>query len=77
MIADSHMHTSFSSDSDTPMEKMVEQAIALGMESICITDHYDKDYFNGEFQLDTDAYQRKVCELQSRYGDRIEIRFRG
>ena len=47
MIADSHMHTSFSSDSDTPMEKMVEQAIALGMESICITDHYDKDYFNG------------------------------
>lgn len=75
MISDSHMHSNFSSDSDTPMEQMAERAIALGMESICITDHYDKDYFNGEFQLDTDAYQRKVRELQNRYGDRIEIRF--
>ena len=54
MIADCHMHTNFSTDSDTRMEEQVEQAIRLGMEHICITDHMDMDYPGGEFQLDTD-----------------------
>lgn len=75
MIADSHMHTAFSSDSDTPMEHMVEQAVKLGMESICFTDHYDKDYFNGEFQLDIEAYQKKILKMQAQYKEQIEIRF--
>ena len=58
MIADCHMHTSFSSDSETPIEKQVEQAIRLGMEHICFTDHMDMDYPGGEFQLDTDHFIR-------------------
>ena len=44
MIADCHMHTSFSSDSETPIEEQVEQAIRLGMEHICFTDNMDMDY---------------------------------
>ena len=64
MIADSHMHTSFSSDSDAAPEAMAEQAGKLGMKSICITDHYDMDYPGGEFQLDTDAYLEKLEELR-------------
>lgn len=44
MIADCHMHTSFSTDSKARPEEMIERAIALGMKEICITDHYDMDY---------------------------------
>ena len=39
--ADFHTHTSFSSDSTEPPENMIKQAIHLGLETICITDHYD------------------------------------
>ena len=44
MIADCHMHTGFSSDSDAAPEAMAAQAVKLGMERICITDHFDMDY---------------------------------
>lgn len=74
MIADSHMHTNFSSDSEAPMELMTERAIGLGMESICFTDHYDKDYGTDEFQLDTEAYFKKIKLMQDKYADKIEIR---
>lgn len=69
------MHSSFSSDSETPAEDMVKQAIALGLPAICLTDHYDMDYSTGEFQLDTPAYAKKIRELQEKYRDQIEIRF--
>lgn len=75
MLADSHMHTSFSSDSEAPMEQMVKQAIYLGMDSICFTDHYDKDYGTDEFQLDTEAYLSNLTAMQEKYVGQIEIRF--
>ena len=56
MIADCHMHTGFSSDSDAAPEAMAAQAVKLGMERICITDHFDMHSPGGEFLLDTDAY---------------------
>ena len=74
MIADCHMHTGFSSDSDAAPEAMAAQAVKLGMERICITDHFDMDYPGGEFQLDTDVYWRKLEELREQYGGKLEIR---
>ena len=35
--ADYHLHTSFSSDSEAPMESMIRQAISLNLETICFT----------------------------------------
>ena len=52
-IADCHMHSFFSSDSEAPTEEMVKRAVELGLPAICLTDHYDMDYSTGEFQLDT------------------------
>ena len=43
-FADYHTHSSFSSDSDTPMEDNIRQAIALGLSEIAVTDHIDLDY---------------------------------
>lgn len=41
MTADYHVHTEFSDDSEYPMEDIVKDAIALGLEEICFTDHVD------------------------------------
>ena len=61
-IADCHMHSFFSSDSEAPTEEMVKRAVELGLPAICLTDHYDMDYSTGEFQLDTPAYAAKIRE---------------
>ena len=71
-IADCHMHSFFSSDSEAPTEEMVKRAVELGLPAICLTDHYDMDYSTGEFQLDTPAYAAKIRELQEKYHDRID-----
>lgn len=41
MLADYHVHTEFSNDSVYPMEKVIEDAITLGIKDICFTDHVD------------------------------------
>lgn len=41
MLADYHVHTYYSDDSDYPMEKVVRDAIRLGLDEIAITDHVD------------------------------------
>lgn len=76
---DSHMHTSFSSDSDTPMEAMVQRAITLGLKDICFTEHLDLDYPENPdgftFLVDTDAYFREYSRLKEKYSDEIVLRF--
>lgn len=41
MFADYHVHTEFSDDSVYPMEDVVKDAIKMGMDEICFTDHVD------------------------------------
>ena len=41
MFADYHVHTEFSDDSVYPMEDVIRDAVEMGMEEICITDHVD------------------------------------
>lgn len=41
MFADYHIHTEFSDDSDYPMEEAVKDAVRMGLEEICFTDHVD------------------------------------
>lgn len=74
MIADSHMHSSFSSDSEAPAEEMILRALELGMASMCLTDHYDKDYISDGFVLDTAAYLETLADLREKYRGRIEVR---
>lgn len=66
MYADYHMHTSFSSDSEAPMEHMVLGAIHRNMPSICFTEHMDFDFPPGEFDflVDMPAYREKLMELK-------------
>lgn len=73
MLADYHLHTSFSDDSQTPMEDMVLRAVELGLDEICFTEHVDygvKTVVNCDYS----AYFAEAARLQEKYADRIVIR---
>ena len=88
MFADYHVHTSFSDDSAYPMEDVVRDAIAMGMDELCITDHVDygikDDWDSGKeipringvavANVDYPRYMEKIGEMKALYGHRIIIR---
>lgn len=41
MLADYHVHTEFSADSEYPIEEVVRDGIEKGLDEICFTDHVD------------------------------------
>ncbi len=79
ILADQHLHSIFSGDSETPMELQIEKAISLGLKSMCFTEHMDIDFplTDGEnpFELDTDAYMEKITECREKYEKQIQINF--
>ena len=88
MLADYHVHTEFSDDSVYPMEEVVKDAIHMGLDEICFTDHVDygikidwdsgRDvtYRKGEplANVDYPRYMEQIGKLQNRYGDRIAMK---
>ena len=67
ILWDCHMHSSFSADSDTPMEVMIHRAVETGLQGITFTEHLDPDYpvtpDNLDFSLDISSYQKKLIEM--------------
>lgn len=88
MFVDYHAHTDYSDDSDYPMEDVVKDAIRLGMDEICFTDHVDYgakvdwdsgeeiSYCNGLAMVNVDypAYVEEIRSLRERYGGRLAIK---
>ena len=86
MFCDYHTHTVFSSDSMYPMEDCIKDAISIGIEEICFTDHVDygikddwddlrnnkatKKYFN----VDYDKYFSDLETLREKYKNQITIK---
>ena len=81
ITADCHLHSSFSGDSQTPMEKMVKQGIAQGLDTMCFTEHLDYDYPDSPeapgsmFLLNTDSYLYQLARLKGDYSDKIRLLF--
>lgn len=78
ITADFHNHTFFSDDSDAPPESMVEQAIRLGLSSICITDHMDYLFpakYQNRFTFNLEEYFSVLTHLKERFQDQIELLF--
>lgn len=75
IICDYHNHTNFSADSSTPPEKMIERAIDLGLQILCMTDHMDLDfpYPELDFTFDVSEYFRKHDKLREQYGNQITL----
>lgn len=78
--SDSHMHTRFSSDSETSVESMLDAAVAAGLFSVCITDHLDLDYPPDDelgehpFLFDIEEYFHELTGLRERYKEKLEVR---
>ena len=77
MKTDFHLHSSFSGDSDTAPEVIAGTALQRGLSAICFTEHYDADYPYEDvcFELDTEAYQKRISELRSAYEGRMGLGF--
>lgn len=79
ILADYHLHTSFSSDSESPMEEMIRHAVSLGLKTICFTEHHDIDYPDNpdgfDFLLDLPSYKEELFKMKERYQDQIEINY--
>ncbi len=75
---DFHMHSSFSGDSQAPMEDMIQSAIQKGLTHICFTEHIDKDFptdHHIDFSVDTPAYLKTYRALSQKYSSQIRISF--
>ena len=46
------------------MSEMVKAAKEKGLNTLCLTEHYDMDYPGGEFVLDTEAYYKELLRLR-------------
>lgn len=77
MLWDTHMHTRYSGDSKAAPEDMIKKAIALGLDGICFTDHFDYDYPDDPelFLLDFPAYRDEIFSLREKYKSRLQIRW--
>ena len=73
MISDLHLHTKFSSDSETNPEDIILKAIDLNMPYVCFTDHNEFGYQDGEFVLDTENYFSVLKTLKDKYSDKINV----
>ena len=81
ITADFHLHSSYSGDSDTPMEEMILKGIDLGLTSMCFTEHNDFGFPDepGEapdrFILSPDPYLYDIIRYREKYADKIRILF--
>ena len=81
ITADYHLHSSFSGDSDTPMEEMILKGIKLGLTQMCFTEHHDLDYPAtdahpaGFFELNPDSYLYDFLRLKEKYAGQITLCF--
>ena len=75
MYCDTHIHTSFSFDSDADPRSVAEQAVKLGIPRICITDHQDYLYPSDEqpWLIDLDRYFAKLEQLRAEFEGRLQI----
>ena len=74
--ADMHMHTWFSTDSEACPRDMADEAVRKGLQTICFTDHFDKDdlEWGEEGIFDVDAYFVEMQKLQEEYAGKLNIR---
>ncbi|MCR5738273.1 MAG: histidinol-phosphatase HisJ family protein [Lachnospiraceae bacterium] len=86
ILADCHMHSHHSGDSDASMESMIEAAIGAGLDTIAFTEHQDFCYATSpegakdkvtptSFMLNADSYLYELLNMREKYRDKIRIEF--
>ena len=69
--SDNHIHTSFSADSDSPMESMIQRGIELNLSSLCFTEHMDygfpSELYHMDFQFPVKEYFETIQKFSLQY----------
>lgn len=79
ILADCHMHSFFSGDSETPMEDMIRQGLRLGLTRMCFTEHLDLDFPvsprhpKDTFTIDMAAYRAEFLRCKEKYRGQLEL----
>lgn len=73
MFADYHVHTSFSDDSETPMEEMIKKAISIGIDEIAFTEHVDYGV-KTDLNCAYNAYFELLDKMQEKYKNSLSIK---
>lgn len=80
IFPDYHLHSSFSSDADYDIMELISSAKKKGLDSICITDHYDIDFPidpdepDMTFYLDTDEYYKHMSSVKKQFAPDFDFR---
>lgn len=81
ILADCHLHSHHSADSDASMESMIEAGIAAGLKTMCFTEHNDfempvlPEFSPDVWLLNTDSYLYELIQLKEKYADKIHLLF--
>ncbi len=73
MLADYHIHTYFSDDSECTMEEVILQALSLGLDEIAFTEHVDYGV-KTDLNCDYKAYFEEVRTMQEKYRGKLSIK---
>jgi len=74
MIADMHVHTAFSCDSEADMEQYVEHAIHKKMQAVCFTEHVDlNEHDYGYNYYVPERFFEKFNQVKEKYDNCIEV----
>ena len=74
MYCDLHLHTSFSADSDTPMDTHCRVAIRRGFQCVCFTDHLEGNPVDPGYNFyQADAYFAEIERMRERYAGKLLI----
>lgn len=81
IFPDYHLHSFFSSDSNEKIENIIKVAKAKGMNSICITDHYDMEFPknaienpNMDFNINYPEYYNTMKYIQKDLNKDFDLR---
>jgi histidinol-phosphatase (PHP family) len=74
-LADYHLHSSFSGDSDECIHRIFQKAHDLGLQEIAITDHVDPEYPSDDviFNLDLSTYIQTIDEFRKIWKGKLDI----
>ena len=75
-FGDTHVHSVFSADCETPLEENIRAAIKAGLPWICFTDHIDYDYPPKDdmiFDFNIQNYFTAIREVKEKYKDEITV----
>lgn len=74
ILADMHVHSTFSLDGKDDLDKMCRDAIQKGVNYICFTEHFDcspQDLSYGYFQIK--EFRKAIDQARRNYGDQLVI----